>query len=143
MRLPSFELGCPAYETSGIANTPQDANGAAETSSRYTVEAVINPLAFPASQSGLSRMFQRFHGATSLDRTEFFRSSGGREHQLHQGCFDLADRVGFEPTERFRSSVFKTDAIDHSATYPNFVAGYCHPASPFSRSRFSGLKRLP
>jgi hypothetical protein len=28
-------------------------------------------------------------GATSLDRTEFFRSSGGREHQLHQGCVVL------------------------------------------------------
>lgn len=30
----------------------------------------------------------------------------------------LADRVGFEPTEPFGPSVFKTDAIDHSATYP-------------------------
>jgi hypothetical protein len=53
VRLPSFELGCSAYETDEIANTSQDA----------------------------------FNGATSLNRTEFFRSSGGREHQLHQGCF--------------------------------------------------------
>ena len=30
----------------------------------------------------------------------------------------LAEREGFEPPERCRSSVFKTDAIDHSATSP-------------------------
>ena len=30
----------------------------------------------------------------------------------------MAERVGFEPTDGFPSSVFKTDAIDHSATSP-------------------------
>ena len=30
----------------------------------------------------------------------------------------MADRVGFEPTVPFSTSVFKTDAIDHSTTYP-------------------------
>ena len=30
----------------------------------------------------------------------------------------MAERVGFEPTERCRSAVFKTAAIDHSATSP-------------------------
>ena len=30
----------------------------------------------------------------------------------------LADRVGFEPTDRLWSLVFKTSALDHSATYP-------------------------
>lgn len=30
----------------------------------------------------------------------------------------MAGRVGFEPTEPFSPSVFKTDAIDHSAIYP-------------------------
>ena len=30
----------------------------------------------------------------------------------------MADRVGFEPTVPFGTSVFKTDAIDHSTTYP-------------------------
>jgi hypothetical protein len=30
----------------------------------------------------------------------------------------MAERVGFEPTEAYASSVFKTDAIDHSATSP-------------------------
>ena len=29
-----------------------------------------------------------------------------------------AEEVGFEPTEPFGSSVFKTDAIDRSATPP-------------------------
>lgn len=28
------------------------------------------------------------------------------------------ERVGFEPTDRFRPSVFKTDAIDRSAISP-------------------------
>ncbi len=30
----------------------------------------------------------------------------------------LAERVGFEPTDRRRSTVFKTAAFDHSATSP-------------------------
>ena len=30
----------------------------------------------------------------------------------------MAERVGFEPTVGFPTSVFKTDAIDHSATSP-------------------------
>lgn len=33
------------------------------------------------------------------------------------GLFD-AEREGFEPPDPFRSSVFKTDAIDHSAISP-------------------------
>lgn len=34
-------------------------------------------------------------------------------------CREAApERVGFEPTDGFPSSVFKTDAIDHSATSP-------------------------
>ncbi len=32
---------------------------------------------------------------------------------------DLAERVGFEPTDPCGSTVFKTVAIDHSATSPN------------------------
>ena len=45
-------------------STPDRGNqeSAAETSSRYTVEAVANPLAFPASHSGLSHMFQLLNG---------------------------------------------------------------------------------
>ena len=31
----------------------------------------------------------------------------------------MAEEVGFEPTEPFGSPVFKTGAIDHSATPPN------------------------
>ena len=30
----------------------------------------------------------------------------------------FAEREGFEPPVRFRTSVFKTDAIDHSAIFP-------------------------
>ncbi len=33
----------------------------------------------------------------------------------------MAERVGFEPTVGFPTSVFKTDAIDHSATSPRCV----------------------
>lgn len=31
----------------------------------------------------------------------------------------LAEREGFEPPEPLSSSVFKTGAIDHSATFPS------------------------
>ncbi len=31
------------------------------------------------------------------------------------------DRVGFEPTRPFGLSVFKTDALNHSAIYPGIV----------------------
>ena len=30
----------------------------------------------------------------------------------------MAEREGFEPPDRFRSTVFKTAAFDHSATSP-------------------------
>ena len=33
-------------------------------------------------------------------------------------CYLLAEREGFEPPVRFRTSVFKTDALDHSAIFP-------------------------
>ena len=35
-------------------------------------------------------------------------------------CFRFAEAEGFEPPERCRSTVFKTAAIDHSATPPVF-----------------------
>ena len=35
----------------------------------------------------------------------------------------LADEVGFEPTDPYGSPVFKTGALDHSATHPR-VAGH-------------------
>jgi hypothetical protein len=31
----------------------------------------------------------------------------------------MAERVGFEPTVRFRTPVFKTGAINHSTTSPD------------------------
>jgi len=34
-------------------------------------------------------------------------------------CSSSTDSVGFEPTEPFGSSDFKSDALDHSANYPN------------------------
>ena len=33
-------------------------------------------------------------------------------------CYKLAEREGFEPPDRRRSTVFKTAAFDHSATSP-------------------------
>ena len=51
---------------------------------------------------------------------------------LLTNSFDLAERVGFEPTVSFPTMVFKTIAIDHSATSPTGVIiakdgslGYC------------------
>ena len=32
----------------------------------------------------------------------------------------MADGVGFEPTDAFTSLVFKTSALNHSATHPQF-----------------------
>ena len=40
----------------------------------------------------------------------------------------MAERVGFEPTVAFTTSVFKTDAIDHSATSPRCVVRGVHEA---------------
>ena len=37
-------------------------------------------------------------------------------------CLNLAERVGFEPTEGFPSAVFKTAAIDHSAISPKTIS---------------------
>jgi hypothetical protein len=46
---------------------------------------------------------------------------GGCYKSLTRGR--LAEGVGFEPTVSFPTSVFKTDAIDHSATPPIYQAG--------------------
>lgn len=42
----------------------------------------------------------------------------------------MEGRVGFEPTDRFQSPVFKTGAIDHSTTYPfvNTILIWCRLA---------------
>lgn len=45
---------------------------------------------------------------TPASFAQFFMSSS----------FVSEERVGFEPTELLRPSVFKTDALDHSATSP-------------------------
>ncbi len=49
-------------------------------------------------------------------------SSGSVERCLWKRSIDgkiLADEVGFEPTEPFGSLVFKTSALNHSATHPH------------------------
>lgn len=40
-------------------------------------------------------------------------------------CFKFAEAEGFEPPVRFRTPVFKTGAIDHSAKLP--CLGYVFP----------------
>jgi hypothetical protein len=43
----------------------------------------------------------------------------GNEEEVFCNCLKyMAERVGFEPTEGFPSTVFKTAAFDHSATSP-------------------------
>ena len=37
----------------------------------------------------------------------------------------MAETVGFEPTEDFSSTVFKTAALSHSATFPYFLGAPC------------------
>ena len=58
----------------------------------------------------------------------------------------MAEGVGFEPTVGFPTSVFKTDAIDHSATPPVRVAdgdlqrlGQSFKQNPFKKIEFSHL----
>ena len=53
------------------------------------------------------------------------RVTGGDFCQLNYSRFELEEKVGFEPTERYkRPSVFKTDALNHSAISPeNFGVG--------------------
>lgn len=42
-------------------------------------------------------------------------------------CFSAnAEGVGFEPTVRLRTAVFKTAAFNHSATPPSAYDGYSH-----------------
>ena len=71
---------------------------------------------YPASRalrvwcSALLRLHSR-----AGSRTAFFIPQRNLDFSLRS---KLAERVGFEPTERFRSAVFKTAAIDHSATSP-------------------------
>ena len=44
---------------------------------------------------------------------------GAIENSLIGAVFDLAEAVRFELTDSFPSPVFKTGAIDHSATLPS------------------------
>jgi hypothetical protein len=46
----------------------------------------------------------------------------------------VAEGVGFEPTDACTSAVFKTAAIDHSATLPQFS----RPPPSTTRPRFPG-----
>lgn len=41
--------------------------------------------------------------------------------EFTENSFQMAERVGFEPTETRASTVFKTAAIDHSATSPRLL----------------------
>ena len=52
-------------------------------------------------------------------RTHMKRICNPRPNHSATHPHNLAERVGFEPTERFRSLVFKTSVIDHSTTSPN------------------------
>ncbi len=41
--------------------------------------------------------------------------------------YHLAEREGFEPPDRRRSTVFKTAAFNHSATSPKNIADFARP----------------
>ena len=47
-----------------------------------------------------------------------------------------AEREGFEPPVPFSTSVFKTDAIDHSAIFPFGAFRFQHSAFVFRLSTF-------
>ncbi len=50
----------------------------------------------------------------------------------------MAERVGFEPTVGFPTSVFKTDAIDHSATSPSMSLLLIFAANAYVQLRGEG-----
>lgn len=81
-------------------------------------EEQIHSIAFALTQASLLHIVH----LSSYANQHTYQLANGRSHNLYSSCSpnNMADRVGFEPTERCRSSVFKTDAIDHSATYPKF-----------------------
>lgn len=49
----------------------------------------------------------------------------------------MAERVGFEPTEAFTSTVFETVAFDHSAIFPNYF--YHFPENLFCPSVYATM----
>ena len=51
---------------------------------------------------------------------------------------NLSDRVGFEPTVPFSTAVFKTAALDRSATYPAKILG-----GDRTRTRYLDLAKVP
>ena len=55
----------------------------------------------------------------------------------------MAEREGFEPPGPFGPMVFKTIAIDHSATSPFTDAGSFTPSRPLSIAIFSEEKGQP
>ena len=79
---------------------------------------------------------RRFYPAYSLSR-----GAPSASWVLPQvdGKIQLAERVGFEPTDAFTSPVFKTGAFDHSAISPFVKANLCQKQIRFyhPRSRLS------
>ena len=56
---------------------------------------------------------------SKTNRRDWINLSQRLHHSIHSGLLrKLAEGVGFEPTVPFSTSVFKTDAIDHSTTPP-------------------------
>lgn len=55
----------------------------------------------------------------------------------------LAEGEGFEPPEPCGSPVFKTGALNHSATPPEDERQIIEIASPNTSSYFAGLQTLP
>ena len=60
------------------------------------------------------------------------RQNFGRRMMVRAALVHLAEGVGFEPTVSCPTSVFKTDAIDHSATPPEvrMTAGFLAASRP-------------
>ena len=87
---------------------------------------------------------RRFYPAYSLSR-----GAPSASWVLPQvdGKIQLAERVGFEPTDAFTSPVFKTGAFDHSAISPFVKANLCqkqirfyHPRSRLSTQNARSLR---
>src|SRR5207244_2192201 len=78
-----------------------------------------------AERVGLSRLRRALRKWLRLGGCAGARAVERRSHPTGGeilACGELAERVGFEPTVGFPTAVFKTAAIDHSATSPKVCA---------------------
>ena len=78
---------------------------------------VIRPSALRPALAEPERPVRRFAGSERRDRAGNVLGAWDEKRETEVDRMLNTGRVGFEPTVPKGTSVFKTDAFDHSATY--------------------------